>query len=86
MIVSTTLTGSNADIIGDALASVVAQVDRCLVIDTGARDESIDVARRVAGTSCWCVTEERLLRAQFRSTPPPRRVLAGRSPSTQTSA
>jgi len=49
MIVSTTLTGSNADIIGDALASVVAHVDRCLVVDTGARDESIDVARRVAG-------------------------------------
>ena len=49
MIVSTTLTGSNADIIGDALASVAGQVDRCLVIDTGARDETIDVARRVAG-------------------------------------
>jgi tetratricopeptide (TPR) repeat protein len=49
MIVATTLTGSNADIIGDALASVVAHVDRCLVIDTGVRDESIDVAHRVAG-------------------------------------
>ncbi|MDH5226076.1 MAG: glycosyltransferase [Gammaproteobacteria bacterium] len=49
MIVSTTLTGSNAAIIGDALASVVAQVDRCLVIDTGATDDSIDVARAVAG-------------------------------------
>lgn len=49
MIVSTTLTASNADIIGDALASVVGQVDRCLVIDTGARDATLDVARQVAG-------------------------------------
>jgi len=49
MLVSTTLTGSNADIIGDALASVVAQVDRCLVIDTGARDDTLAVARSVAG-------------------------------------
>ena len=49
MIVSTTLTGSNADIIGEALASVVAQVDLCLVIDTGARDASIETARAVAG-------------------------------------
>ena len=49
LIVSTTLTGSNADIIGDAIASVLEQVDRCLVIDTGAKDDSIDVARRVAG-------------------------------------
>jgi len=49
MIVSTTLTASNADIIGDALASVVEQVDRCLVIDTGARDATLEVARRVAG-------------------------------------
>jgi glycosyltransferase involved in cell wall biosynthesis len=49
MIVSTTLTASNADLIGDALASVVAHVDRCLVIDTGARDDTLEVARRVAG-------------------------------------
>jgi tetratricopeptide (TPR) repeat protein len=49
VIVSTTLTGSNAGIIGDALASVVAHVDRCLVIDTGAQDDTLDVARRVAG-------------------------------------
>jgi tetratricopeptide (TPR) repeat protein len=49
LIITTTLTGSNADIIGDAIASVVEQVDRCLVIDTGARDDSIEVARRVAG-------------------------------------
>lgn len=49
MIVSTTLAGSNADIIGEALASVVAQVDRCLVIDTGARDATLEVARATAG-------------------------------------
>ena len=49
MIVSTTLTASNADIIGDALASVLTQVDRCLVIDTGARDDTLEVARQVAG-------------------------------------
>lgn len=49
MIVSTTLTASNADIIGDALASVVGQVDLCVVIDTGARDDTLDVARQVAG-------------------------------------
>jgi tetratricopeptide (TPR) repeat protein len=49
MIVATTLTASNADIIGDALASAVAQVDRCLVIDTGARDATLEVARQVAG-------------------------------------
>lgn len=48
-IVSTTLTGSNADIIRDALASVVDHVDRCIVIDTGAKDETLAVAREVAG-------------------------------------
>jgi len=47
--VSTTLTGSNADTIGDALASVVGQVDRCIVIDTGARDQTLEVARHIAG-------------------------------------
>jgi tetratricopeptide (TPR) repeat protein len=49
MIVSTTLTGSNADIIRDALASVVPHVDRCIVIDTGAKDDTLAVAREVAG-------------------------------------
>jgi tetratricopeptide (TPR) repeat protein len=49
MIVSTTLTGSNADIIRDALASVVGQVDRCIVVDTGAKDDTLAVAREVAG-------------------------------------
>jgi len=49
MILSTTLTASNADLVGDALASIVAHVDRCLVIDTGARDDTLEVARRAAG-------------------------------------
>jgi tetratricopeptide (TPR) repeat protein len=49
MIVSTTLTGSNADIIGDALASALPHVDACLVIDTGAKDDTLAVAKRVAG-------------------------------------
>jgi hypothetical protein len=49
LIISTTLTGSNADIIGAAIVSVAAQVDRCLVIDTGAKDASIHVAREAAG-------------------------------------
>ena len=48
MIISTTLTGGNADIIGEALESVVGHVDRCLVIDTGARDDTLAVAQRVA--------------------------------------
>ena len=49
MIISTTLTGSNAAIIGEAIASVAAQVDRCLVIDTGATDDSLEIARAAAG-------------------------------------
>lgn len=49
VIISTTLTGSNEAIIGDALASVVDQVDACLVIDTGVQDATIHVAREVCG-------------------------------------
>lgn len=48
-LVSTTLTGENEDIIGDALISVVDWVDLCLVIDTGATDRSLEIARKVAG-------------------------------------
>lgn len=48
-IVSTTLTGNNAEIIGDALRSVVSWVDCCMVIDTGVTDASLRVAREVAG-------------------------------------
>ncbi len=49
MIVSTTLTASSESIIGEALASVVEHVDRCLVIDTGATDGTLAAARAVAG-------------------------------------
>ncbi|EYF06971.1 glycosyltransferase [Chondromyces apiculatus] len=48
-LVSTTLTGSNADILGDALRSVVDWVDACLVIDTGVTDRSLEIAREIAG-------------------------------------
>jgi glycosyltransferase involved in cell wall biosynthesis len=49
-LVSTTLTGNNEDIIGDALRSVVEWVDLCLVIDTGVTDRSLEVAREIAGS------------------------------------
>jgi tetratricopeptide (TPR) repeat protein len=49
VIVTTTLTGNNADIIADALRSAVAWVDWCLVIDTGVTDDTLDIARQVAG-------------------------------------
>jgi glycosyltransferase involved in cell wall biosynthesis len=49
MIVSTTLTGNNRDLIADALRSVVAWVDFCLIIDTGITDDTLDVARSIAG-------------------------------------
>ena len=48
-VVSTTLTGNSAGIIGDALASVIDQVDACLVIDTGVCDATINVAMRICG-------------------------------------
>jgi tetratricopeptide (TPR) repeat protein len=48
-LVSTTLTGNNADILGGALRSVVDWVDACLVIDTGVTDRSLEVAREAAG-------------------------------------
>jgi hypothetical protein len=39
------LTGSDGDLIGEALASVVGWVDACLVVDTGAADDTLAVAR-----------------------------------------
>src|SRR6188768_2857610 len=48
-IASTTLTGNSAGVIADALRSVVDWVDYCLVIDTGVTDDSLDIARSVAG-------------------------------------
>ena len=48
-IVSTTLTGNSAAIIEGALLSVVTWVDLCLVIDTGVSDNTLEIAKRVAG-------------------------------------
>jgi tetratricopeptide (TPR) repeat protein len=48
-LVSTTLTGNAAALIGDALKSVVGWVDVCLVIDTGVSDDTLTVARAIAG-------------------------------------
>jgi tetratricopeptide (TPR) repeat protein len=48
-IVSTTLTGSNREIIGDAVRSVVDWVDSCLLIDTGVSDDTLEIAREIAG-------------------------------------
>jgi glycosyltransferase involved in cell wall biosynthesis len=49
VIASTTLTGNSASIIADALESVVDWVDRCLVIDTGVTDDTLRIAREIAG-------------------------------------
>ena len=46
-LISVTLTGNDAAIIGDALQSVVAWVDACLVIDTGVTDDTLAIARRI---------------------------------------
>jgi len=49
-VVSTTLAGPGSErLIGDALRSVVAQVDRCLVVDTGIGTDGLAAARQVAG-------------------------------------
>jgi hypothetical protein len=48
-IVSTTLIGNSHDIIGDALRSVVDWVDWLLVIDTGSTDNTLAIAREIAG-------------------------------------
>lgn len=48
-VISTTLTGNAGAIIEDALRSVLPWVDACLVIDTGVTDDTLEVARRVAG-------------------------------------
>lgn len=49
MIVSTTITASSERDIRGALESVLPEVDLCLVVDTGATDGTISVAREVAG-------------------------------------
>jgi len=59
-IISTTLVGASSDIVADAIASVASWVDQCLLIDTGANDDSIEIATAAAGdkavvcTFTWC--------------------------------
>jgi tetratricopeptide (TPR) repeat protein len=48
-LVSVTLCGNSRDVIGDALRSVAHWVDRCLIIDTGITDDTLEVAHQVAG-------------------------------------
>ncbi len=48
-IVSVTMTGSNREIVGDALRSVVDWVDWCLLVDTGITDDTLEIAREIAG-------------------------------------
>ena len=48
-LVATTLSGNSEAIIEDAIRSVCAWVDVCLLIDTGITDSSIERARGVAG-------------------------------------
>lgn len=52
-IVSTTLTGNSEAIIGDALRSVVDWVDRVLVVDTGVSDDTLRIARDIAGAKLF---------------------------------
>lgn len=49
VVVSTTLVGNDREIAADALRSVVDAVDWCLVVDTGVTDDTLQVARKVAG-------------------------------------
>lgn len=48
-LISVTLTGNAETLIEDALRSVLPWVDACLIVDTGATDNSIAAARAVAG-------------------------------------
>lgn len=48
-VVSLTLANSTQHLIGPALATVVGQVDLCAVIDTGITDNTLEVAKAVAG-------------------------------------
>jgi len=50
MIVSTTLAGNNEGIIGEALLSIRDHVDKCIVIDTGITDHTLDVAKLALGS------------------------------------
>lgn len=59
-VVSTTLTADSEAIVAEAIASVVEWVDVCVVIDTGATDRTLAIAREIAGakyverTFRWC--------------------------------
>jgi glycosyltransferase involved in cell wall biosynthesis len=51
VIISTTITNSRADVIEAALSEFHPHVDQCIVIDTGATDDTMRIARQVlAGT------------------------------------
>lgn len=48
-VVSTTISGNSAKVIRNALVSVVRHVDLCLLIDTGITDNTIEMAKQIAG-------------------------------------
>ena len=48
-VVSTTITNSREDVIGAALSAIKDEVDECHVIDTGATDRTMGIAREVLG-------------------------------------
>lgn len=64
-IVSTTLAGNAEDQIGPALASVVDHVDRCVVIDTGITDGTLDAAHQAAGKKLWVSSKLRDVQFDF---------------------
>jgi hypothetical protein len=49
MIVSCTITDNRQHVIADALRSIIDHVDKCIVIDTGVTDRTLEVADEVAG-------------------------------------
>jgi glycosyltransferase involved in cell wall biosynthesis len=48
-LVSTTITNSRADVIGPMLEAIAPHVDACVVIDTGATDDTMKIAAEVCG-------------------------------------
>jgi len=47
-LISTTLAGNNQELIADALQSVLPFVDKCILIDTGITDSTLDIAKEIA--------------------------------------
>lgn len=47
--VAVTISGSSSDIIGDALLSAVGWVDRIVLIDTGIKDSTLKIAKKIVG-------------------------------------